>query len=210
MSMLTRRSRTSRNALEKNGPHANSITGTLITHEAQRSSCSISLVRSPGMAWYAGHAYIITCIMQKPATSQRHNARRLSRWRCSRTSASIAGRQRYPARPTAAIHCDGSTCAGFHTTRARRVAAPTDTSITPGTCFSASSIDSAQAAQCMPSSTTKDSHGTSSAFPSIGMVDFGRPKAAHSSGSSSKVECAAGSVASQVDSPAGKKPGTIA
>ena len=50
-SMLTRRCRISRSALEKNGPQANSTTGRLMTQEAQRSSCSISMVRSPGMAW---------------------------------------------------------------------------------------------------------------------------------------------------------------
>ena len=93
-SMLTRRRRMSRSALEKKGPHENTTIGSVMTHEAQRNNCSISPVRSPGCATYAGHAYIMTCIMQKPATSQRHRARRFSRWRCSRAKASMAGMAR--------------------------------------------------------------------------------------------------------------------
>ncbi len=50
-SMLMRRWRTSRSALEKNGPQANSMTGRLMTQDAQRSRRSISSDRSPGMAW---------------------------------------------------------------------------------------------------------------------------------------------------------------
>ena len=80
-SMLILRKRMSRKALEKNGPHEKTTIGSVMTHDAHRSSCSISPVRSPGWATYAGHAYIITCIMQKPATSQRQSARRLSRRR---------------------------------------------------------------------------------------------------------------------------------
>jgi hypothetical protein len=49
-SMLTRRSRTSRSALLKNGPHENTTIGSVMTHDAQRSNCSISPVRSPGCA----------------------------------------------------------------------------------------------------------------------------------------------------------------
>ena len=49
-SMLMRRCSTSRSAAEKKGPQENSITGSVSTQEAQRSSCSISAVRSPGSA----------------------------------------------------------------------------------------------------------------------------------------------------------------
>ncbi|MNZ95496.1 hypothetical protein D3C78_1146460 [compost metagenome] len=91
-SMLTRRARMSRSALEKNGPQANSTTGRDSTHEAQRSRVSISCVRSPGLEEYAGHAYIMTYIMHRPATSQRHSSRRLSCLRISRAKASRAGK----------------------------------------------------------------------------------------------------------------------
>ncbi|KAF1056769.1 MAG: hypothetical protein GAK34_00117 [Delftia tsuruhatensis] len=49
-SMLTRRWRMSRSALEKKGPQQNSTTGSEMTQEAQRSSVSISCDRSPGRA----------------------------------------------------------------------------------------------------------------------------------------------------------------
>ena len=49
-SMLTRLFSTSRQALLKNGPHENNITGSVNTQEAQRSNCSISAVKSPGAA----------------------------------------------------------------------------------------------------------------------------------------------------------------
>ena len=91
-SMLTRRKRISRSALVKNGPQANNTTGSEITQEAQRSKVSISKERSPGCATYAGHAYIMTCIMQKPATNQRHSILRFSATRRSRAWASMAGK----------------------------------------------------------------------------------------------------------------------
>ena len=47
---LMRRWRTSRHALRKKGLHENSITGKVSTHEAQRSSCAMSSVMSPGLA----------------------------------------------------------------------------------------------------------------------------------------------------------------
>ena len=49
-SMLMLRRLRSRSALSKNGPHENSTTGRLSTHDAQRSSFSISGVMSPGCA----------------------------------------------------------------------------------------------------------------------------------------------------------------
>ena len=49
-SMLMLRRFRSRSALVKNGPHEKKITGTLSTHEAQRSSCAMSGVMSPGAA----------------------------------------------------------------------------------------------------------------------------------------------------------------
>ena len=45
---------------------------------AQRISCSISGVISPSPARYTGTAYIITCIIPKPATNTRHSAARRS------------------------------------------------------------------------------------------------------------------------------------
>ena len=207
-SMLTCRWRTSRNALVKKGPQAKKTTGSEITHEAQRSSVSISCDKSPGCATYAGHAYIITCIMQKPATSQRHSARRLSTSRWPRTNASMAGTARYPALRTAAIHCDGSTLPGCHTTRARRVAALTSACNTPGTDFKASSMVRAQAAQCIPSSTTCESQvelaGSATALASSAEPEGvqGRPKPSHSCGSSRR-DTAAGSTAASEASTTG-------
>ena len=49
-SILTLRCTTSRQALLKNGPQENRITGRVKTHEAHRSSCSISTDKSPGKA----------------------------------------------------------------------------------------------------------------------------------------------------------------
>jgi hypothetical protein len=91
-SMPMVRWRRSRQALAKNGRHENSITGKVSTQEAQRSSCAASAVISPGSATYAGKAYIMTCIMQKPATSQRHSMVRCARARTSRWARSVAGR----------------------------------------------------------------------------------------------------------------------
>ena len=54
----------------------NSSTGSVSSQEAQRSRAATSAVMSPGPARYAGAAYIITCIMQKPATSQRQSSMR--------------------------------------------------------------------------------------------------------------------------------------
>ena len=49
-SMLMRPCRRSRQAFVKNGPHEKNITGNEITQEAQRSSCTMSSVISPGSA----------------------------------------------------------------------------------------------------------------------------------------------------------------
>jgi hypothetical protein len=49
---------------------------------------------------------------------------------------------------------EGWTCSGDQVTLARRVVALTCTLCTPGKAFNASSMVKAQAAQCMPSTTT--------------------------------------------------------
>ena len=49
-SMLIRRCARSRHAVLKNGPQENNTTGSVSTHEAQRSSCAISVDKSPGAA----------------------------------------------------------------------------------------------------------------------------------------------------------------
>jgi len=62
----------------KNGRHANSSTGVVSARLAQRRSCPMSALISPSPAMYAGSAYIITCIMPKPATNSRPRASRRS------------------------------------------------------------------------------------------------------------------------------------
>jgi hypothetical protein len=75
-SMLIRLYFRSRQALSKNGPQLNISTGRVKTQDAQRKRAWASAVISPGSATYAGNAYIITCIMHRPATSQRQSAMR--------------------------------------------------------------------------------------------------------------------------------------
>ena len=53
-SMPMRRARRSRQALRKNGPQENSITGSVSTQEAHRSSRAASPDMSPGWAMYEG------------------------------------------------------------------------------------------------------------------------------------------------------------
>ncbi len=92
--------------------------------------------------------------MQKPDTSQRHRASRDSRWRSFLTQWSLPGSSRSPAFALAWKHCEGRVCEGDQPTRARRLAASTCASLTPGTCLGAASSVKAQAAQCMPSTLT--------------------------------------------------------
>ena len=90
-SMPMRLWRRSRRAAAKNGRQENSTTGSVSTQDAQRSSDCASAEMSPAAAVYAGKAYIITCIMQKPATSQRHNIKRPACMRGAAASTSPAG-----------------------------------------------------------------------------------------------------------------------
>ncbi|WP_382326527.1 hypothetical protein ACFJGX_15715 [Hydrogenophaga sp. UC242_50] len=94
VSIPTRPCFRSRQALAKKGPLAKNTTGRLITQLAQRSSWLMSGGISPGAVTYAGHAYIITCIMQKPATKRRHSAWRVSRRRSLTESACCMGSRR--------------------------------------------------------------------------------------------------------------------
>ncbi|MCY1549420.1 hypothetical protein D9M68_855840 [compost metagenome] len=94
VSMPTRPCFRSRQALSKNGPLAKNTTGRLITQLAQRSNWSMSAGISPGSVTYAGHAYIITCIMQKPATNKRHKPWRVSRKRSLMPKACCIGSKR--------------------------------------------------------------------------------------------------------------------
>ena len=89
-----RRKRRSRKALSQKGVQENNTTGKVSTQEAHRSNCVMSGLISPSPATYAGTAYIITCIMQKQATSKRHKALRDSAWRAARCALSCAGKAR--------------------------------------------------------------------------------------------------------------------
>ena len=77
-SIPSRRARKSAMAEEKNGPQANTITGTVSTRLAQRITCPASALRVPRSSMYRGTAYIITCMAPKPATNSLHNAARCS------------------------------------------------------------------------------------------------------------------------------------
>ena len=90
-SMLIERWRKSRNALAKNGRQEKSTTGSESTHCAQRKRLTRSGAISPGAAKYVGAAYIITCIMQTPATPRRQSILRVSAWRRALAKASWAG-----------------------------------------------------------------------------------------------------------------------
>ena len=93
-SMLMRRCRRSRSALAKNGWQENSITGIVNTQAAQRSRLMMLGSISPGRVKYVGVAYIITCIMQRPATPRRQSILRVSARRRSLASGSCAGNGR--------------------------------------------------------------------------------------------------------------------
>jgi len=54
----------------------------------------MSSVMVPSCARYPGSAYIITCIMPKPATNKRQSAARVSRLRARSTAADVAGHAR--------------------------------------------------------------------------------------------------------------------
>ena len=90
-SMPRRRWRRSRSALAKNGWQLNRTTGSVRIQDAHSSRRAMSALMSPGCATYAGSAYIITCIMEKPATSQRHSIRRAAWRRGPAASTSPAG-----------------------------------------------------------------------------------------------------------------------
>jgi len=129
----------------------------------------------------------MTCIMQRPATSQRHKAWRVS-WRLPpKEKASEAGSNSYPRASGAAIQMDGSVCAADQVMLACPLAALPRADTTPFTASSVCSRVSEQAAQTMPRTTTWDSH-RSETFPG-NTVDglAGRLNADHSSGSSKTV-----------------------
>ncbi|NDG84478.1 MAG: hypothetical protein EBX52_05485, partial [Proteobacteria bacterium] len=90
-SMLIWPWRISRQAALVNTSAEKNITGRVSTHEAQRNKDNISGVISPGPEKYGGKAYIITCIMQKPATAQRHKLWRSRNRLASRAAWSCAG-----------------------------------------------------------------------------------------------------------------------
>ena len=93
-SMPIRRARASRQAPARKGWHENSSTGSDSTHWAQRSRWMRSGSISPGAVKYDGAAYIITCIMHRPATPRRHSMRRVSAWRCTAACRSCTGTAR--------------------------------------------------------------------------------------------------------------------
>ena len=131
----------------------------------------------------------MTCIMQNPATSQRHSASRVSLRPWSDAKASAAGSMRKPSGSGAAIQIEGWVAAEDQTTRARPLDALTWASLTPFTRSRARSSASEHEAQCMPSTTSCDSH-TCAGLPDTS--GRGWLNSAHSAGSSKTVRCATG------------------
>ena len=72
-SMLMRPCFKSRQAAMVKTSVAKNITGKVSTHEAHFKSDNMLGAMSPGAATYTGHAYIMTCIMHRPATNQRQS-----------------------------------------------------------------------------------------------------------------------------------------
>ena len=72
-SMLMRPCFKSRHAALEKTSVAKNITGKVSTQEAHFNKDNILGAMSPGSATYTGQAYIMTCIMHRPATNQRQS-----------------------------------------------------------------------------------------------------------------------------------------